>query len=363
MRKCLVIPGPFLPHNDTITQLVYKQLRLLPLSFDVCALKNTPDEELQKTLLKDPNYKKFNIHYTDQYNNVLFSIKNIHIFKGLRHMKKYIDTSIQMYDNHEYVYTSSWPCYTTRVGVALKKEHPNTTWIANFSDPINHSPYKFDQDTYDSYSIFEKIAFKLYCKYYVVDEDEANAFTLADLLVFICEEQRDFMIEQYLKYFGPLTKEELLKKSIIVPLNYIPEWNEFIPTENKHKNDVFTLSHFGRVYGLRIIEEFIYAIHLFVEKHPDIPFKIEQYGEFRKSDLALIKKLNLSHYFEIHHKVPYAECIQKMHDCDAALLFDTILDENTIQPYLPSKIMEYSLLNKDVLAITTVGKMLLGSSE
>ena len=127
MRKCLVIPGPFLPHNDTIMQLVYKQLRLLPLSFDVCALKNTPDEELQKTLLKDPNYKKFNIHYTDQYNNVLFSIKNIHIFKGLRHMKKYIDTSIQMYDNHEYVYTSSWPCYTTRVGVALKKEHPNTT--------------------------------------------------------------------------------------------------------------------------------------------------------------------------------------------------------------------------------------------
>ena len=38
---------------------------------------------------------------------------------------------------------------------------------------------------------------------------------------------------------------------------------------------------------------------------------------------------------------------------DAVLLFDTILPEDTIQPYLPSKIIEYSLLNKDVLAVTT----------
>ena len=48
-----------------------------------------------------------------------------------------------------------------------------------------------------------------------------------------------------------------------------------------------------------------------------------------------------------------SECIEKMYQSDAVLLFDTILDEDTIQPYLPSKIMEYSLLKKDVLAVTT----------
>ena len=353
MKKCLVVPGPFLPYNDTITQLVYKQLRLLPLEYDVCALSNEVDEKLQEQLQKDPCFKKFHINYTDKYNNVLFSIKNVHIYKGLEHMKRYIKTAIDMYDNHEYLYTSSWPCYTTRVGVELKKQHPNLVWLANFSDPINHSPYKYDQETYKSYHIFEKIAFKLYCKYYVVDEDEANAFEHADWLIFICEEQRDFMIEQYLKYFGKVSKQELLFKSLIVPLNYIPEWNDLIPSKEAPHNPVFTLSHFGRVYGLRIIEEFIYAVQLFIKKHPDTPFVIEQYGEFRKSDIALIKKLGLSNYFKIHNKVPYAECIEKMHQSDAVLLFDTILDEDTIQPYLPSKIMEYSLLKKDVLAVTT----------
>lgn len=352
MKKCLVVPGPFLPYNDTITQLVYKQLRLLPFTYDVCALSNETDEKLQQQLLQDENFKKFHIHYTDKYNNVLFSIKNIHIFKGLAHMKRYIETAIQMYDNHDFLYTSSWPCYTTRVGVALKKEHPNLKWIANFSDPINHSPYKFDEATYRAYSLPEKIAFKLYCKYYVVDEDEANAFEQADLLVFICEEQRDFMIEQYRCYFGKLSKKELEAKSVIVPLNYIPEWNNLIPTSQPN-NPIFTLSHFGRVYGLRIIEEFIYALQLFVQKHPDVPFRIEQYGEFRKSDLKLIHKCGLDSYFKIYPKVPYATCIQKMHESDAVLLFDTILPERQIQPYLPSKIMEYSLLQKDVLAITT----------
>lgn len=353
--RCLVIPGPFLPYNDTITQLVYKQLRLLPLDYQVCALEGfSSDPALEQIMREDPNFSKFHITYTDQYQNVLFFIHNLNLFKGLRHMDAYIRTAESMYSGQEFIYSSCWPCYTARAALRIKKAHPETKWIASFSDPINHSPYKFDQKTYRSYSIPEKICFQLYLKYYVVDEDEASAFELADLLVFIDEEQRDFQIEQYCRYFHRIPEEEIRKKCVIVPLNYIPEFNLMnSDTQKKMVHQGYVLSHFGRIYGLRVIEQFLYAFSDFRKNYPDVKVTIEQYGEFRKSDLNLIRKLGISDCFRIHGKIPYAECIQKMQESDGVLLFDTILPDDEYQPYLPSKILEYSYLKKNVLAVTT----------
>ena len=57
--------------------------------------------------------------------------------------------------------------------------------------------------------------------------------------------------------------------------------------------------------------------------------------------------------FLIHDKYSYDEGFQKMSEANGVLLFDTIMPEDQIQPYLPSKVMEYSLLKKNVLAVTT----------
>ncbi len=353
MKRCLVIPATFFPYNDTNSQIVYKHLRLLDMEYDVCALRTYPEEEeLMKRLEEDENYRKFHVTWADEYNNVWFNIKNVNLFKGLKHMKQYVDQAVQMYDGQDYVYTMTWPCYTTRAGVKLKRERPAVKWIAAFSDPINHNPYMFDEETYKHYSLPEKIAFKLYLKYYVVAEDEANALEQADLLVFISEELRDFMIEQYMKYFGRISEDEIRKKCVVVPLNYIQEWNMLKPAEHE-RGDVYHLSHFGRIYGLRIIREFIHAFKMFTEKHPDTKVIIGQYGEFRKTDRKLIHELGLDDYFEIHDKIPYSECIERMRNSDGVLLFDTILPDDQFQPFLPSKLMEYSLLEKDVLAVTT----------
>ena len=354
MKRCLVIPATFFPYNDTNSQIVYKHLRLLDMEYDVCALRNYPEEkQLQDDLDRDPNYAKFHVTWADEYNNVWFNIKNVNLIKALRHMKKYVESAVQMYDGQDYVYTMTWPCYTTRAGVILKKERPAVKWIAAFSDPINHNPYMFDEETYRNYSLPEKAAFKAYLKYYVVAQDEANALEQADLLVFISEELRDFMIEQYVKYFGKVSEESIRRKCVVVPLNYIPEWNMVKPVQKAAADDTYTLSHFGRIYGLRIIEEFIYAVKLFTERYPQQRFMIEQYGEFRKTDRRLIHQLSLDPYFAISEKIPYEECIQKMNESDGVLLFDTILPDDGFQPFLPSKLMEYSLLEKDVLAVTT----------
>ncbi len=354
MKRCLVIPGTFVPANEPMTQLVYKQLRSLPFAMDVCALKYwEEDSTIRDRLMDDPDYTKFNVHWTDDYRNVLFSIRNVNLPSALHHMRKYIDDAVNMYDGQEYIYTSSFPCYTVRAGMRIKKKNPDVIWIANFTDPINHSPYKVDDtETYKAYSLPEKIAFRLYCKYYVVDDDEMDALENADILLFICPEQREFMIGEYTEHRGTITAEDIRRKSVIVPLNYVPEWNVLEKTEEK-PHDGFILAHYGRVYGLRIIEEFLYAVRMFLDRHPDFPLLFEQYGEFRKSDMKLIRELKLEDHSRIHDKIPYAECLRKMQEADAVLIFDTILPEDRIQPYLPSKVVEYSLLKKNALAITT----------
>ena len=353
-KRCLAVPGTFLPYNDVTTQLVYKQLRLLPMEYDVCALNGEKEDPgFQKRLAEDPCFAKFHIVQPCTYRDATFSIHNVNLLKGLSTLNKYIDAAVGMYNGQEYLYTSSFPCYTVRVGMRLKKEYPELKWIANFSDPINHSPYKYDIPTIRSYYPIERECFYLYCHFYVVDQDEADAFENADLLLFICEEQRDFMIEQYMKYFHRIDEEQLRRKCVIVPLSYIPEWNTPVEKDPAVPSDTFTLAHFGRIYGLRIIEEFLYAFFIFVKEHPDRKIQIEQYGEFRRSDRRLIQRLGIQDYFILHDKFSYEAGFQKMSEADAVLLFDTIMPEDEIQPYLPSKVLEYSLLKKNVLAVAT----------
>ena len=353
--RCLAVTGTFLPYNDVTTQLVYKHLRLLPMEYDVCALDGEKeDPSFVQKLQEDPNYRKFHITKTYTNRDALFSIRNVNLFKALHTVNRYIEQAISMYDGQEVLYTASFPCYTTRVGVALKQKNPELKWIASFSDPINHSPYKYDTATIRSYYPVQRECFYIYCHYYVVDKDEANAFEQADLLLFICEEQRDFMIQQYMKYFHNISEDEIRKKCVIVPLSYIPEWTQPAAASTPgNDSGVFTLAHFGRIYGLRIIEEFIYALKMFTSIHPDVKLSIEQVGEFRRTDLKLIRKLHLEHLFVIHDKFTYEKGFEKMAAADAVLLFDTIMPETEIQPYLPSKVLEYSMLKKNVLAVTT----------
>lgn len=354
-KKILALVGPFVPTNEPMTLLPYKHLRKLEADIDVLSLQEKEDLSLKEKLLCDPEYKKFNIYTIGKYNDALFSIRNINLYKALKNIKKYKEKALSTWKsgNYDLVYSSSFPLFTHEAALQIKKED-NAFWIASFTDPINHSPYKEDEETYRNYSLPEKIAFKFYCRYYVKDEVEKDVFENADILIFICEEQKYFMLEQYEKYYGNVCRDELEKKSLILPLNYIKEWEKRKLNPLKETEKII-LSHFGRVYGLRKIDNFIKALSLVIKDNPQLKSKVivEQYGEFRKKDRKLIQQFNLTDNFKISDKIPYEECIQKMNQSHALLVFDTIMPEESWQPYLPSKILEYSLLKKNVFAITT----------
>ena len=349
-KKMLIIPGGFVPYNDTVTLLLYKRLRNLDYRFDVLALRGDADDGIAAELEKDVNFKKFNIRYLCDYDDCIAIKHPIRILKSFYYMRKYVKESIKMYEKERYdiVYTSSIPGITHICGHEIKKRYPNVTWYASFSDPIKNSPYKIDPDLKNR-SIFYRIAFAIGAFIYMNNRFEEVAIENADRLFFICKEQRDFTLEQY------ENGDRYLFKCKIEPLTYIPEWKMYkdLITAPRINNIPKQAVHLGRLYGLRKIDNFLLALKELKEEDLKLSEKIvfHQYSEIQLSDVKLIKEYNLEDVFIVHSKVSYSEAIEIMKNADILVLFDTIMEDEKIQPYLPSKIIEYLLLNKPILGI------------
>ena len=351
-ERMFVIPGSFVPYNDTVTLLTYKRLRNLDLDMDVFAFKGQEDKSLLQELNNDSNYKKFSTKYMCDYDDAIAIKHPSRIFKSIYLMNKYVKEALNEFEkkNYKYLFTSSVPGISHICGKRIKAKHPEIVWYASFSDPIKGSPYKKDPYIINE-NIIERIVFKVGSFLYMNNKYEEAAIMNADKLIFICEEQRDFTISQY----PNLNKNELLKKSIIMPLTYIKDWNIYkeMIDKNHVSNKPIKAVHLGRLYGLRRIDTFLLALKELKQEDPTIENKIEfhQYSEIQSSDVKKIKEYGLENLFILHNKVSYNESTSIMKEADALILFDTLMPNEPNQPYLPSKIVEYLLLRKPILGI------------
>ena len=347
-----VVPGGFVPYNDTVTLLTYKRLRNLDLDMDVFAFKGKEDQGLLKELEKDECFKKFNITYTSDIESAVPRNHPLRLPIGLVLMNKYVKDSLKQFEkkNYKYLFTSIVPGISHICGKVIKKKHPEVIWYASFSDPFKNSPYK--KADLSNRSFIYKIAYNVGAWFLYNNRYEDAAIRYADKLIFICEEQRDYTISQY----PDLDKEALLKKSIIMPLTYIPSWNmykDLINSKFVSNNKPLKAQHLGRLYGLRRIDSFIEALKDLKEEDKDIEKKVvfHQYSEIQEPDVKKIKEYGLENLFILHDKVSYDESIKVMKEADILVLFDTLMPNSKNQPYLPSKIVEYLLLEKPILGI------------
>lgn len=347
--KMFVLPGSFLPYNDTVTLLTYKRLRNLDLDIDVFCFEGNEDKGILEEIKNDPKFNKINIKTTSKLDYAIPRNYPLRLPIGLILMNKYVHDALKEFEkkDYKYLYSSIAPGISHIAAYKIKKKHPEVKWYASFSDPFKGSPYK--KTDLSNRSFIYKIMFNVgsYCLY--ADRYEEVAINNADKLIFICEEQRDFTLKQYPNY------EELKKKSIVYPLTYIPEWNmykemlEVKPTKNSIKQAV----HLGRLYGLRKIDSFIEALKELKEEDSNIENKIvfHQYSEIQENDVKKIKEYGLEKLFILHDKVSYKESVEIMKNADVLVLFDSLTPEREIQPYLPSKIVEYLMLKKPIIGI------------
>ena len=345
-----VVPGPFVPYNDTITLLTYKRLRNLDLDMDVFAFRGKEDAGLLKELEKDENFKKFHISYTSDVDHAIARNHPWRLPESLMLMYKYIQDSVREFEkgNYKYLFTSIVPGVSHLCGKAIKKRHPEVIWYASFSDPFKNSPYK--KADLEGRSIFYKFiysvgGFTLYNSKY-----EEAAVLNADKLIFICKEQMEYTLSQY------KNTAELKKKAIIMPLTYIPEWKMYSSLINDKKrvsNKPLQAVHLGRLYGLRKINTFLEALKELKEEDKDLSKKIvfHQYSEIQAPDVKKIKEYDLEDVFVLHKTVSYDKSVEVMKESDILVLFDTLMSDKPVQPYLPSKIVEYLLLRKPILGI------------
>lgn len=349
-NRMFVVPGNFVPNNDTVTLLNYKRLRNLDLDFDVFALKAKEDPSLVEELSKDINFKKFKIKYSYDFDKVVPRNKPLNLPISFLYMRKYINDSLKEFEKgkYEYLFTSIAPGISHLCGLKIKRKHPEVKWYASFSDPFKNSPYKKAENEGKSFIykfVYSVGGFFLYNAKY-----EEAAVLNADKLIFICEEQRDYTLSQYPNC------EELKKKSIIMPLTYIKDWkmyDELINANNSPNNGPKQAVHLGRLYGLRKIDTFLKALKELKEQDKDLSKKIvfHQYSEIQTPDQKKIKEYGIEDLFILHDKVSYKESVNIMKDSDILVLFDTLMPNEKVQPYLPSKIVEYLLLKKPILSV------------
>lgn len=354
-NKVLVIPGGFVPYNDTVTLISYKHLRNLNAEFDVIALKGDVDPGLAENLKHDPNYNKFNVQYICDYDQAIATIEKKNVISGIYYLLKYCYYAKKqaMECDYDVVYTSSIPAFTHLAGYWIKKKKKNKIkWIASLSDPLYKSPYKYDKDSFKDYNLLEKIGFFVYISIYMNGLYEKLCQKYADKVIYICDEQRKFTVQNY-----PNPKE-LYDKSLIIPLNYIKDWDIYInmlshSVKIKSRQPII-FSHFGRIYGLRKIDKVLEVLKVLKKENPNLSDRIKfiQYGQIIPRYLKMIKEYKIEDCFVVHSKVTYNDCLQKMKESDGLILFDTILDEDLIQPYLPSKVLEYILMKKPLFILT-----------
>ena len=347
--RMFVVPGSFVPYNDTVTLLTYKRLRNLELDMDVFCFAGKQDLSLVEELENDEKYKRFTITTTSSLDWAVPRYHPLRLPVSLFLMIKYVIDSMREFKKKEYkyLYSSIVPGISHIAGFFIKKNNPDVKWYASFSDPFKGSPYK-KTDLKDR-SIIYRIMFKVGSFFLYNNIFEELAINNADKLIFICEEQRDFTLKQYNNY------EELKEKTIIYPLTYIPEWKmykdllETVQTDNKPKIAV----HLGRLYGLRKIDSFIEALKELKMEDDNLSDKIvfHQYSEIQPNDIEKIRKYRLEDVFVLHDRITYKESVDIMKHADVLVLFDSLMTDQPVQPYLPSKIVEYLMLRKPILGV------------
>lgn len=348
IKKMLALPGVFLPHNSTIAILSYKLLRKLDYDIDVLAMHTEDDDGLKEELENDGCYQKFSVSYTGEYRYALFERNNKRILKLIFNNSRYIRhaTKQSLQQKYDVVFSLSLPNFSHLAGYRVKKKNKNIKWIASFSDPIKDNPmHGFMKKEYKGivmktgYFITRLLNSNAIC--------QKRAFKHADKLVFVSEEQRDFMTNGH---------KELIDKSIVVPFTYIREWplyQKLIIGQKTPNNRPKRIVHLGNVYGARRIDSLIKGIKIAKKRMPEIHQKIviEHYGNMEQRQKKLISENQADDMFITHERIPYAETLKIMNESDVLLLLDVYIDKDKLQPFMPSKFIEYFLTNKLIFSI------------
>lgn len=231
--------------------------------------------------------------------------------------------------NYDWIHSVSFPCSNHLVGLNLKRKL-NIPWVAHFYDPWIGNPYRKHL-----FNFSKKYDTKL----------ERLVAENADIIF----HTNQIIIDDWIDRYGDL----VVNKIHLLPFNYSDEdikRAEGLKKRN-NENEKKILLHVGNLYLQRNLDDLIASLCIAKETIPNLKEKliVQLVGVVSKRDIFNIEKNNLKDVFSIKGVIHPSDLDNYYTNCDALLVVDAPAKRNI---FFPSKLMEYFLYKRPILAIT-----------
>ena len=369
----LLIAYKFPPMNDVGGIILAKRALLTGRKYDVVhapieePLDNDFNEIIEEIINNRIIIKNFVYGMSKKELNETF---NNYITSGLEEIE---NTGI----NYKTITTRSWGFQPNFLALEYKLKHPDTFWIAEFSDPltvnienkprdrkfrldnkeyidrINNEIDKVNEESRQNLEHIKETDFiYLLCEYI--------AYVFADKIRFTNPNQREIMLNQC-----PYDiKEWVMAKSEINPHPTLDEkYYHIKEVDYKIDEDCINIGYFGTYFGKRNFETIFYACE---RLNDDIKSKIRFHLFLNHGDnlKKLTSNLELSKNIIVNDKVSLLEFLNLSTKLDILLVNDTETKGNfEINPYRPSKIADYIGSKREIWGICEKGSIMDGLDE
>ncbi|MBM7606268.1 glycosyltransferase involved in cell wall biosynthesis [Metabacillus crassostreae] len=358
----LVISYCFPPYNDTSGNVMAKRMREASKVSDV--IYNTMDSARSKSYTLNK--------MVDDLINSRMPINSPTSFSNWRDIKAFIEMGMQEIEEKvkgrgaykEVVSRALWPA-SHFLAYQYKRQYPESRWIAEFSDPLlfDIEAKKRQVDIADNQYI--KSLETSVKKEGMPAGNTDNLFFWCEYLPYVFADELIFTNKHQLKYMMDVfpineVKEIIKKKAIIAPHPTLPERYYHLEEVDYPliSDDHVNLAYFGNFYSKRNLNDIFEGlkltgdnvrqrilVHVFTSKPQELEYSLK--GDLLEDNIIVNGYVDFYKFLNL--------CTQ----FDCLIVNDsTTLDNKDINPYLPSKLSDYSGSGSEIWGIYEEGSIL-----
>jgi len=350
--KTLVVGYAFPPFSDTAAITLAKRVLNMDgvihlVQNDISEIRGT-DESLNKVFGKNIS-KRFIINAPTTF----FNWNSIKIFvnSALKEINK--DYS----DYYNQIYSLTMFPASHFLAFEYKIDNPETHWIAEFSDPmlfdtegnerigveINNEEYlnRINRYLKELNLPLAKNSVSFLCEYL--------PFIFADEIIFTNNNQREFMLN---KFPYKEIKDLVVNKSKVKPYPILPKNNyHLVESDYSVDKSYINFAYFGVFYGTRNLESLYYAFEN-LEEHLKKKFRFHIFTHTTNLIHDLTDRLSVADNIIVNPFVNFLEFLNLCTKFDCLIVNDAeVKKQLSINPYLPSKAMDYLGSGTDIWAL------------
>lgn len=231
---------------------------------------------------------------------------------------------------YKYIYSRSMWAGSHIAAYLYKKNHPDTIWYAEFSDPIYMDTDNSVRKTAQTYEGEESFLNNFWY------DVEQYVFDNADKIIFTNDNQKEYMLSYRKTEVSQIDARSIVLNHPVINSNY----TNIIESNYPIQDDKINIGFFGNFYKnrngddlIKFLENPNVVIHLFTSSTADIP----------DSDRIMVNKpVSNLEFLNIASKMDY-------------LFLNDITFAGEINPYLPSKLADYLSTSTPIIAIINKG--------